>query len=144
MRWGDGYCLHPRPREIFAPRPTSSNVCGLGFGSEPVTIAPSSKSMRASPLMPHPPMPMKWTRRPVNRLAVRDSLRNPFKLISTGARMVQPQGEISKRFILISADVPRRRDYPISATSSFATADAASGQPSDFAALAMSLRRFAS
>ena len=37
----------------------SSSVCALGFGSEPLTIAPLSRSMRASPLIPQPPMPIK-------------------------------------------------------------------------------------
>ena len=48
--------------------PAYSNVTVLGLGSEPVTTAPLSISMRANPLMPHPPMPMKCTRLPVNRL----------------------------------------------------------------------------
>ena len=47
------------PRLICAPCLVSSMVWALGLGSEPVTMAPLSRSMRASPFIPLPPMPMK-------------------------------------------------------------------------------------
>jgi hypothetical protein len=47
------------PRLILTPCRASSIVCALGFGSEPLTVAPLSISMRASPLIPQPPIPMK-------------------------------------------------------------------------------------
>src|SRR5665213_292357 len=72
-----------------------SKVCWLGLGSDPLTAAPLSSSMRAKPLMPLPPMPMKWTRRPVNRLlepAERDSVRNSLTALCMMDDMIQPRG----------------------------------------------------
>jgi hypothetical protein len=48
----------------------------LGLGSDPLTIAPPSSSIRAKPLIPQPPMPMKCTRLPQKRLTERDSIRD--------------------------------------------------------------------
>lgn len=56
-------------RGNFCARRMRSAVWALSLGSEPVTRAPASMSMWASPVMPVPPTPIKWTRFPRKRLA---------------------------------------------------------------------------
>src|SRR3954452_11432462 len=89
-------------REIFAPRLASSMAASLKLGSEPVTVAPASRRTRARPAIPHPPMPMKWTRLPAKRLAdrgmERDSVRNSDDGgVGTVSRMVQGELRESNR-----------------------------------------------
>jgi hypothetical protein len=36
------------------------------FASDPLTVIPWDKAMRANPLIPAPPIPMKWMRFPIN------------------------------------------------------------------------------
>src|SRR5262245_56782217 len=148
---------------MLAPRLPSSKVMLLGFGSEPVTIAPLSSSMRANPLMPHPPMPIKCTRLPVNRLGLDataacergsatllDSIRSALNGLFTSIGMVQTrqvksrqgdqQNEEKKisRFSLSPCFlVLLHRPAAIICVITEATAVAASGLPRERAACAI-------
>src|SRR4051794_6025911 len=103
------------PREIRAPRRPSSVVCSLGVGSEPETTAPQSIRMRASPFIPDPPIPIKCTCLPANRLgrvdedgpdahddddappaSARESIRDSVRTCSMVEVMVHARGRIGQ------------------------------------------------
>ena len=77
-------------RDAFA-RLASWMVCSFGLGSEPLTIVPPSSNMLARPLIPEPPMPIKWIRLPAKRLAERDSVRNSPTTDSTMGDILGPR-----------------------------------------------------
>ena len=57
------------PTATIAPPSRSRATVGESARSEPLTVAPSAAPTSASPLIPAPPIPMKWSRRPAQGLA---------------------------------------------------------------------------
>ena len=51
--------------ETFAPRADKAVTTDESFASEPLTLIPCESAIRASPLIPAPPIPMKWIRFPI-------------------------------------------------------------------------------
>ena len=58
---GSGRCAGSCPRCTSAPSARSASTAADSRASEPVTRSPLASRMRAIPLIPAPPMPMKWT-----------------------------------------------------------------------------------
>ena len=61
MAGGSGRCAGSCPTCTSAPSARSASTAADSRASEPVTRSPLASRMRAIPLIPAPPMPMKWT-----------------------------------------------------------------------------------
>ena len=63
-RWrrGSGRCAASWPTSTRAPSARSASTARESLASDPETATPRASRMRAIPLIPAPPMPMRWTR----------------------------------------------------------------------------------